>query len=287
MNKIRRIGGVVRDGVGKRSWVAVGSPSCWSGDAGGAQRVAGSEIALISLREGQLRQLERRGGAGARTLVRLARDPNRFLATIQIGITLAGFLASATAAVSLTEPLAPMFGFLGGAAEPVAIAVVTLVLTFVTLVFGELAPKRLGMQYALRWALLVARPLDLLSRLTRPVVWALSKTTNQTVRVFGGDPNAAAEQLSQEELRDLVARHRGLNPEQRTINHRCAGDPRAHPARGAGAAPRGVHPADRDTHRAGAGRAGRLGVPVPRRGVSYRGLNRIGARARKSGGAAS
>jgi putative hemolysin len=178
---------------------------------------AGSEIALISLREGQLRQLERRGGAGARTLVRLARDPNRFLATIQIGITLAGFLASATAAVALAEPLAPVFGFLGGAAEPVAIAVVTLILTFVTLVFGELAPKRLGMQYALRWAQIVARPLDLLSRISRPAVWALGKTTDLTVRIFGGDPHAATEQLSPEELKDLVVGHRGLNPEQRTI----------------------------------------------------------------------
>lgn len=71
---------------------------------------AGSEIALISLREGQIRQLERRPGRGARTLVRLARDPNRFLATIQIGITLAGFLASATAAVTIAEPLVPLFG---------------------------------------------------------------------------------------------------------------------------------------------------------------------------------
>lgn len=178
---------------------------------------AGSEIALISLREGQLRQLERRTGKGARTLVRLARDPNRFLATIQIGITLAGFLASATAAVALAEPLAPAFSFLGGAAEPVAIALVTLVLTFLTLVFGELAPKRLAMQYAQRWALLVARPLDGLSRVSRPAVWALGKTTDLTVRVFGGNPNAAKEQLSPAELRDLVAGHRGLTAEQRTI----------------------------------------------------------------------
>lgn len=178
---------------------------------------AGSEIALISLREGQLRQLERRGGSGARTLVRLARDPNRFLATIQIGITLAGFLASATAAVSLAEPLVPALGFLDGAAEPVAIALVTLVLTFVTLVFGELAPKRLAMQYAQRWALLAARPLDVLALISRPAVWALGMATDVTVRVFGGDPRARKEQLSPDELRELVAGHRGLNPEQRMI----------------------------------------------------------------------
>ena len=178
---------------------------------------AGSEMALISLREGQLRALEREGGRSARTLVRLARDPNRFLATIQIGITLAGFLASATAAVSLAKPLVPVLGFLGGAADAVAVALVTVVLTFLTLVFGELAPKRLAMQYALRWALLVVRPLDFLSTVSRPVVWTLSTATNVVVRLFGGNPDADSEDLTPEELRELVASQRGLNPEQRMI----------------------------------------------------------------------
>jgi putative hemolysin len=178
---------------------------------------AGSEMALISLREGQLRTLEREGGRGAKTLVKLARDPNRFLATIQIGITLAGFLASATAAVSLAEPLVPLLGFFGGAASGVAVAVVTIVLTFFTLVFGELAPKRLAMQYALRWALLVARPLDVLSAVSRPAVWTLGAATNLVVRIFGGNPNAESEQLSPEELRNLVESQRGLNAEQREI----------------------------------------------------------------------
>src|SRR5215207_3955837 len=129
-------------------------------------------MALVSLRESQLQRLERRTHSG-RTLAKLARDPNRFLATIQIGITLAGFLASATAAVALAEPLVPLLTFLDGAAEPVAIIAVTLVLTFLTLVFGELAPKRIAMQRAQPWALLVARPLDLLARLSRPAVWVL------------------------------------------------------------------------------------------------------------------
>src|SRR5215207_1011657 len=135
---------------------------------------AGSEMALISLRDGQLKQLERAATPTGLRLVRLARDPNRFLATIQIGITLAGFLASATAAVALAEPLAPALTFLGGAAEAVAIALVTLVLTFFTLVFGELAPKRLAMQRALPWAKLVAKPLDGLSTASRPAVWLLA-----------------------------------------------------------------------------------------------------------------
>ena len=178
---------------------------------------AGSEMALISLRGGQLKQLEREGGHRAMRLVRLARDPNRFLATIQIGITLAGFLASATAAVSLAEPLVPTLGFLGSAAEPVSIAGVTLVLAFLTLVFGELAPKRLAMQKALPWALMVAKPLDLLSVFSRPAVALLGVSTNLVVRLLGGRPNAAAETLSAEELRDLVTSHANLNPEQREI----------------------------------------------------------------------
>src|SRR6185436_2915896 len=130
---------------------------------------SGSEMALISLRESQLQRLERQTRTG-RTLARLARDPNRFLATIQIGITLAGFLASAAAAVSLAQPLIGPLGFLGTAAEPAAIFVITIILTFFTLVVGELAPKRVAMQRAEGWAMLVARPLDVLAMLSRPVI---------------------------------------------------------------------------------------------------------------------
>lgn len=176
---------------------------------------AGSEIALISLREGQLRRLEAEGG-GARRLARLARDPNRFMATIQIGITLAGFLASATAAVSLAEPLVEPLGFLGGAARPAAVTLVTVVLSFLTLVLGELAPKRLAMQYAQRWGLVVAAPLEWLSVLSRPVVWALSRATDGVVRVCGGDPSVGEEPVSPDELKELVAGHQGLSAEQRT-----------------------------------------------------------------------
>ena len=179
--------------------------------------LSGSEAALISLREGQLRELERQKTARARTLLRLARDPNRYLATIQMGITLGGYLASATAAVTLARPLVSGLGFLGAAAYPVAVVFVTLVLTFLNLVIGELAPKRLAMQHAFRWSLLVARPLDTLSTISRPIVWLVSAATDFVVRTLGGDPNVAKEQLSSEELANLVAGHRGLTPEQRMI----------------------------------------------------------------------
>ncbi|MEU4570667.1 hemolysin family protein [Micromonospora sp. NPDC023956] len=177
---------------------------------------AGSEMALVSLRESQVQRLERTSRSG-RVLARLARDPNRFLATIQIGITLAGFLASAAAAVSLAKPVVPLLGFLGGAAETVAIVLVTLALTFVTLVFGELAPKRVAMQRAERWALLVARPLDLVASFSRPAVWALGATSDLVVRLFGVDPKPQRDEISPDELRDIVAGNHGFTKEQQTI----------------------------------------------------------------------
>ncbi len=177
---------------------------------------AGSEMALVSLRDGQLQRLEKASRSGA-TLARLARDPNRFLATIQIGITLAGFLASAAAAVSLAQPLIEPLGFLGKAAGPAAIVIVTIALTFVTLVLGELAPKRIAMQRAEGWALAAARPLDVLSAVSRPAVWLLSKSSDVVVRLTGGDPDAQREEVTREEIRDMVAAQQDFSAEQRTI----------------------------------------------------------------------
>jgi putative hemolysin len=177
---------------------------------------AGTEMALVSLREGQLQRLEQRSATGA-LVARLARDPNNFLATIQVGITLAGFLASAAAAVSLAEPLEDPLDFLGGAARPVSIVVVTLALAYVTLVFGELAPKRVAMQRAERWALLAARPLRFMSTITRPVVWLLSRSTDLAVRLMGGDPDVRREEVTEAELREMVGTQKTFTTKQRLI----------------------------------------------------------------------
>ena len=166
--------------------------------------LAGSEVALISLRESQISRLAGRGKRG-RAVASLASDPNRFLATIQIGITLSGFLASATAAVALAEPLVPLFTVLGGAARPVAIVSVTAVLTFITLVFGELAPKRIAMQRAERWLLATGSVLVMLARLVTPFVRLLSVATDVVVRISGADPKLGRDALTQEEIRDLIA----------------------------------------------------------------------------------
>lgn len=177
---------------------------------------AGTEMALVSLREGQLQRLEQRSSTGA-LLARLARQPNQFLATIQVGITLAGFLASAAAAVSLSAPLEDELGFLGGAARPASVIIVTLLLAYLTLVFGELAPKRIAMQRAERWAMVMARPLSVLTKLTRPIVWLLSHSTDLAVRLAGADPDRQREAVTEEELRDLVAMQPTFTADQRQI----------------------------------------------------------------------
>jgi putative hemolysin len=177
---------------------------------------SGTEMALVSLREGQLQRLEQRSSTGA-LVARLARDPNRFLATSQIGITLAGFLASAAAAVSLAEPLEDPLSFLGGAARAVSIIVVTLLLSYASLVIGELAPKRVAMQRAERWALLAGRPLSFMAMLTRPVVWLLSRSTDIVVRIMGGDPSVQREEVTEAELRELVDTQASFTAKQRLI----------------------------------------------------------------------
>jgi putative hemolysin len=177
---------------------------------------AGSEVALISLREGRLRRLEQEGEQG-RLVARLARDPNQFLSTIQIGITLTGFLASAVAAVSLAEPLVSLLDVLGQAAEPVAVVLVTMVLTYLTLVVGELAPKRIALQRPERWARRASRPLAVISTLTRPAVWLLSRSTDLLVRLAGADPDRQREAVTEEEVRDLIATGGVFQPEQRRI----------------------------------------------------------------------
>jgi putative hemolysin len=178
--------------------------------------LAGTEIALVSLRDAQAARLAGRGRAG-RALSGLLADPNRYLATIQVGITLSGFLASATAAVTLAEPLVPGLDVLGGAARPAAILLVTLALTFVTLVVGELTPKRLAMQRAEGWSLVAARPLSVLATVSRPIVWLLGRTTNLLVRLLGGDPTRQGVDVTEGELRDMVEAQPELTTEERAI----------------------------------------------------------------------
>jgi putative hemolysin len=117
----------------------------------------------------------------------------------------------------VAEPLVPLLGFLGGAAEAVAVLLVTIVLTYVTLVVGELAPKRIALQRPEPWAKRAARPLALVSKLARPAVWLLSRSTDLLVRLAGGDPTVQREAVTEEEVRDLVATQAAFSPQHRTI----------------------------------------------------------------------
>jgi putative hemolysin len=165
--------------------------------------LSGSELALISLNDSQLAQMDDRGGS-AQIAARLARDHNRFLATIQIGITIAGFMASAVAAVSIAEPLYPVFSVFGEAGDTLAVIVVTVVLAFITLVFGELVPKRLALLHPVRWASRFGRVLDWMATVSTPVVWLLSITTNFFVRLAGGPTSDVEDGHDLADLREIV-----------------------------------------------------------------------------------
>ena len=180
---------------------------------------AATEIALVSLRESQLRQLERRSARGAK-VASLGRDPNRFLAAVQIGVTFAGFFSAAYGASTIAPDVAPLFEGLGipeAASSTIALIVMTLIVSYLSLVLGELVPKRLALQRAEGFSLAVAPPLDKFATVMRPVIWLLSISTNALVRLLGGDPKARAEDMSEDELRDLVAEHGSLDEEARRI----------------------------------------------------------------------
>jgi putative hemolysin len=182
---------------------------------------AGAEIALVSLRDSQIKQLGQRNKRGAR-VAKLAEDPNRFLSAVQIGVTLMGFLSAAFGGATLANKLAPLlerWGLSPAIANAVALVVITLIISYFSLVLGELAPKRLALQRAERVALVVAPTLDRVAMVSRPAIWLLGKSTDLVVRLFGGDPRAQREQITEEELRDIVAGHETLGrDEQRLIN---------------------------------------------------------------------
>jgi putative hemolysin len=180
----------------------------------------GSEIALVSLRESQVRALARRGRRGV-AVARLVSDPNRFLAVVQIGVTLTALLSSAYGAVTLSgtakTALLKHTGLPNGLAGFIGIVGVTLAISYVTLVIGELAPKRLALQRAESTALLVGSFLNRMAVVSRPVIWLLSKSTNVVVRMLGGDPNTSREEITAEEVRALVAGNKEITSDERRL----------------------------------------------------------------------
>jgi putative hemolysin len=178
-----------------------------------------AEIALISLRDSQIRQLSTRGRRGARVAL-LAQNPNRFLAAAQVGVTVCGFLSAALGAEKLGGYIIPWLEERGVAetwSTTISLVGVTLVIAYFSLVFGELVPKRLALFRTEEIALASAATIDVIAKLFRPIIWLLSKSTDFVVRAFGVDPKEQRSAMSEEELLDLVAGHAALTDEERDI----------------------------------------------------------------------
>lgn len=168
---------------------------------------AGTEMAIVSLRQGQIKKFEESGPRG-RKIAELVRNPNLFLSAVQIGVTVAGFFSSAYGASTIAPDLVPWLVSLGlreGAAETVSLIGMTLIIAYLSLVFGELVPKRLAMQNAVAMTRVVAPPLATFSLVMRPMIWFLSASTNVVVRLLGGDPKAHTQAVSVEEVRSIVS----------------------------------------------------------------------------------
>jgi putative hemolysin len=178
-----------------------------------------SEIALVSLREVQVETMAQQSRRG-QIVAKLVRDQNRWLATVQIGVTLTALLSSAYGAITLSESAKRGLmdaGLSKGLAGFIGVVGVTLMITFVTLVLGELAPKRLALQRPEPTARAVAPFLYRMAAVVRPFIFLLSVCTNGVVRLFGGDPAVGREAVSSEELRLMVAGNETLNSDEREL----------------------------------------------------------------------
>jgi len=180
---------------------------------------AATEMALVTLRESQLTAIAARGRRGER-VAELARNPNTFLSAVQIGVTVAGFASSAYGATSISPSVVPIlesWGMSAQLASTLSTVVLTLIIAFLSLVLGELVPKRLAIQRNASFSYAVAPVLGGFATIMRPVIWLLSVCTNALVRVLGGDPHKTADEMSEEEIRDIVSTHQGLPEDERRI----------------------------------------------------------------------
>ena len=180
---------------------------------------AAAEMALVSLRDSQVKHLSGRGKRGA-AVARLNSDPNLFLSAVQIGVTVSGFLSAAYGGATLSGALGEVFagwGVPSGIAEPLALVLITVAISYFSIVLGELTAKRLAMQRAESFSLALAPLVSGIATLARPIIWFLGLSTDIVVRVLGGDPAAGREQVSDEEIRALVVGSQTLGDEERQI----------------------------------------------------------------------
>lgn len=181
---------------------------------------ASAEIAVLSINETKLERMAQEGNNRAKRLFRLTREPARFLATIQVAITLSGFLGSAFAADNFSEPLVDWILSLGvniprATLDAAAVIVITLVLSYFTLIFGELVPKRIAMKKPEQLAMGISGLVSGISVVFKPIVSFLSISTNLVLRLCGIDPNEEEEKVSEEEIRMMV----DAGSEKGTIDH--------------------------------------------------------------------
>ena len=181
---------------------------------------ASAEIAVISMSDAKLEKMASQGNKKAKRLVKLTSNPARFLATIQVAITLSGFLGSAFAADNFSDVLVDWLIGLGvgiprATLESIAVIVITLILSYFTLIFGELVPKRVAQRKAERTALGVSGLISGIATVFKPIVWFLTASTNAVLRLMGIDPNEEDEEVSEEEIRMMV----DVGSEKGTIDH--------------------------------------------------------------------
>jgi len=168
-----------------------------------------AEIAVLSINEVKLERMAEQGDKRAKRLFRLTREPAKFLSTIQVAITLSGFLGSAFAAENFSDPLVDWVVSLGvtiprATLDTLALILITIILSYFTLVFGELVPKRVAMKRAEALGLSISGLVSGISVAFKPVVWFLSISTDTILRLMGIDPNETEEQVSEEEIRMMV-----------------------------------------------------------------------------------
>ena len=168
---------------------------------------AATEIAVISLNEKKVKARAEEGDKKAINMLRMIENPTRFLSTIQIGITLAGFLGSAFAADNFSERLSNFFveafhltAAQKGVIDTVSVIVITVILSFFTLVLGELVPKRVAMRHKEKLAESVCGIISVLAVILKPIIWLLTVATNGVVRLFGIDPHAKEDPVSEEDI---------------------------------------------------------------------------------------
>jgi putative hemolysin len=178
-----------------------------------------AEFALVSLRESQVQQIAHRGRRG-QLVAKLTSNPNLFLSAVQVGVTLSGFLAAAFGADRLSGDLAPLLERLGlsaGVADTISLVLITIVISYVSIVIGELTAKRLALQRAEGVAVAVAPLVNFTARAARPLIWLLGASTNVLVRILGADPKVSREEVTNEEIRIMVSGSTTLGDEERRI----------------------------------------------------------------------